>query len=362
MYNILAGLKEYFRRQEIVTDNVIFRLHYIFTTVLLIAFSLLVTATQYVGNPIQCINDNDIPIHVINTYCWISTTFTIPTSFMRAVGSEVPHPGLGAGLYESKDQKHYAYYQWVCFILFFQAILCYVPRWLWSAWEGGLMQTIVLGLNSGLKTVEERTVKKRILIDYLLVHFKQHNMYAIRYWFCEVLCLVNIIGQLYLMNRFTGGEFFSYGLKVLSFANADQEERFDPMVYVFPRVTKCTFHKFGSSGTISRHDSMCVLSQNIINEKTYIFLWFWFIIMATLLALLIVYRAILLAVPRIRPLILHARNRFVPSEVINAISDKLEVGDWWILYMLGRNLEPLVYREVVSELSKKIETNESNNA
>jgi len=75
------------------------------------------------------------------------------------------------------------------------------------------MQTIVLGLNSGLKTVEERTVKKKILIDYLLVHIKQHNMYAIRYWFCEVLCLVNIIGQLYLMNRFTGGEFFSYGLK-----------------------------------------------------------------------------------------------------------------------------------------------------
>lgn len=49
-------------------------------------------------------------------------------------------------------------------------------------------------------------------------------------------------------------------------------------------------------------------------------------------------------------------------QVINGISNKLEVGDWWILYMLGRNLEPLVYREVVSELSKKVETNESNNA
>ena len=77
---------------------------------------------------------------------------------------------------------------------------------------------------------------------------------------------------------------------MLSFANADQEQRYDPMIFVFPRVTKCTFHKFGASGTISRHDSMCVLSQNIINEKTYIFLWFWFIIMATLLALLLVYR------------------------------------------------------------------------
>jgi len=48
--------------------------------------------------------------------------------------------------------------------------------------------------------------------------------------------------------------------------------------------------------------------------------------------------------------------------VIDGISSKLDVGDWWILYMLGRNLEPLVYKEVVSELSKKVETNESNNA
>lgn len=73
------------------------------------------------------------------------------------------------------------------------------------------MQTIVLGLNSGLKTAEERVAKKKILLDYLLVHMKQHNMYALRYWFCEALCLVNVVGQLYLMNRFTGGEFFSYG-------------------------------------------------------------------------------------------------------------------------------------------------------
>lgn len=70
----------------------------------------------------------------------------------------------------------------------------------------------------------------------------------------------------------------------------------------------------------------------------------------------------LLAVPRVRPLILHARNRFVPQEVVHAITAKLDVGDWWILYMLGRNIEPMAYREVVTELAKKIETNESNNA
>ena len=38
----------------------------------------------------------------------------------------------------------------------------------------------------------------------------------------------------------------------------------------------------------------------------------------------------------------------------------MDVGDWWVLYMLGRNMEPMVYREMITELSKKIETNESN--
>jgi hypothetical protein len=48
-------------------------------------------------------------------------------------------------------------------------------------------------------------------------------------------------------------------------------------------MTKCTFYKFGGSGTIQRFDSLCVLSMNIVNEKIYIFLWFWFIILETIL-------------------------------------------------------------------------------
>jgi hypothetical protein len=39
------------------------------------------------------------------------------------------------------------------------------------------------------------------------------------------------------------------------------------MVYVFPRMTKCTFHKFGSSGEIEKHDALCILPLNIFNEK-----------------------------------------------------------------------------------------------
>ena len=31
-------------------------------------------------------------------------------------------------------------------------------------------------------------------------------------------------------------------------------------------MTKCTFHKFGTSGEIEKHDAMCILPLNIGNH------------------------------------------------------------------------------------------------
>ncbi len=46
-----------------------------------------------------------------------------------------------------------------------------------------------------------------------------------------------------------------------------QEDRLDPMIYVFPRMTKCTFHKFGTSGEVRKSvffSSLFFLSKNCI--------------------------------------------------------------------------------------------------
>jgi len=69
---------------------------------------------------------------------------------------------------------------------------------------------------------------------------------------------------------------------------------------VFPRVTKCTFHKYGSSGTVMKLDALCVLGLNIINEKIYITLWFWFVILAILTACYTVYIVALISMPSLR--------------------------------------------------------------
>lgn len=116
----------------------------------------------------------------------------------------------------------------------------------------------------------------------------------------------------------------------------------------------------GASGSIQKHDSLCVLPLNIVNEKTYIFIWFWFVILLTMLTVLIIYRIVIIALPKIRPKILHAKHRSIPIEACEALCRKIDMGDWWILMMLGTNMDPIIFREVIGELAKKIETNRNN--
>lgn len=92
------------------------------------------------------------------------------------------------------------------------------------------------------------------------------------------------------MNRFFDGEFFQFGINVIRFMESDEEDRTDPMIFIFPRMTKCTFYKFGVSGEIERHDAVCILPLNVVNEKIYVFLWFWFLGLGALTLGVVLYR------------------------------------------------------------------------
>ena len=156
------------------------------------------------------------------------------------------------------------------------------------------------------------------------------------------------------MDRFFDGTFLTYGIEVISFAERDQEDRIDPMVYIFPRMTKCTFHKFGPSGEIEKHDAMCILPINIVNEKIYIFLWFWMALLLVLTFLSNIFRFFIIVSPRIRAYLMYIRYRLIKKECINIIIKQTKMGDWFLLYLLGQNIDSVVFKEVVHELAKKL--------
>ena len=85
MFKLLASLKTFLKSQNVLTDSAIFRLHNVFTTVLLLGCSMVITANQFVGNPIYCLVDLKPWKSFINTYCWITSTFTMPDAYQRQV-------------------------------------------------------------------------------------------------------------------------------------------------------------------------------------------------------------------------------------------------------------------------------------
>lgn len=354
MFDVFGSVKGLLKLDQVCIDNNIFRLHYKATVIILVAFSLLVTSRQYIGDPIDCIVD-EIPLNVMDTYCWIYSTFTIPNRLSGVVGKDIVQPGVGSHNEAEDEVKYHKYYQWVCFVLFFQAICFYIPRYLWKTWEGGRIKMLVMDLNCPVVNDEAKEDRKKILLDYFVENLNRHNFYAFRFFICEALNFINVFVQIYFMDYFLGGEFSTYGSDVLSYTEKEPEERDDPMSRVFPKVTKCTFHKYGPSGSVQKFDGLCVLPLNIVNEKIFVFLWFWFIALTILSAISLVYRVAVCFWPKVRLYLLRARSRLSSHEDVEQIADKCQIGDWFILYQLGKNIDPLIYKEVITDLAQKLD-------
>lgn len=61
----------------------------------------------------------------------------------------------------------------------------------------------------------------------------------------------------------------------------------------------------------------------------------------------------------LRAKILSARNRMIPGDIARRVSQKLDLGDWWLIYMLSRNLDPIVFKDVLAQLLERLELRSS---
>lgn len=343
-------------------DNSAFRIHYRLTFAMLLACTTLVCSRQYIGEHIRCIATG-VPSDVVNTFCFFTTTYTLPDA------NNTAHPGVGPHTYSRpggppERRVQHAYYQWVPFVLFVQALLFCVPHWLWRAYEAGTIALLVNGLQrlylkadgdqdvtaGSLKIPSEATRWNRMrdVMNHLdtVTRFRVNRNWAAALVGCEVLNLVNVLFQLKLMDRFLGGQFYSYGLRVF-------DDDGGPFDRVFPKMTKCDFHKYGPSGTIQTHDAMCVMALNIINEKIYAVLWFWFVfVLLPVSVSALLWRAVQFA--------LHSRetfNRMVLREAspgarldpvdLAVVAQQTTYSDWLFMYYLAGNMDGSVFRDLL---------------
>ncbi|XP_045615509.2 innexin inx2 [Procambarus clarkii] len=355
MFDVFGTIRQLLKLDKVKIDNVIFSLHYKVTMVILVSFSLLVTNKQYFGDPIDCMVDA-LDSHTIDMFCWIQSTFTIPSLTGAVVGEEVAHPGVANRKASTLNDhhhdgeefavRHHKYYQWVVLFLFLQAGMFYVPRYMWKSWEGGRVRGLVGELCLPISSPDLRKERINMAVNYFDKNLHHHNLYAYQFFVCELLNFVNVVGQFYFTDRFLDFGFTKYGPRVLDYSQ-DSSSGHDPMDEIFPKVAKCTFHRFGPSGTIMRHDALCVLPLNILNQKIFVFLWFWFVVVAVISAFGLLYR-LATFLPGFRHLLLRGRSRLASAEKVEAISTKCHIGDWFILYLVARNMDPYVFKEFIN--------------
>jgi hypothetical protein len=150
---------------------------------------------------------------------------------------------------------------WMSLLFIITATLFYAPRYLWKIWESNRIRSLTCDLNNPLLDDVKRKRQIGILIQYFKCNFNCQNFYAYRFFICEFLNLFNVILQIYFVDKFLGNEFTTYGRDVMRFSEIDQELRVDPMIKIFPKVTKCIFRMYGPTGSIQIIDG----EINLIN-------------------------------------------------------------------------------------------------
>ena len=65
------------------------QLHYRATFVVLLVCMMLVSTRQFIGDPIDCIADG-VPGGTLNLFCWIHSTFSVPSRWGAARYSSCP--------------------------------------------------------------------------------------------------------------------------------------------------------------------------------------------------------------------------------------------------------------------------------
>jgi len=383
-YGFLSNFRGLAKKEEVAIDNSVFRLHYRYTVFLLVLCSGLLTATQFFGSPITChMRGENLAPGMVTNYCWIHGTYTLKyinkpvvrnyddlneaeKQHVRRYGWSrqllaAAHPGYGTFHPRLHKKIYHMYYQWVFLFFCIQALMFYAPRIIWKGFEGGRLKFCAQEMTSPELEDEKRRERVNKLLKCYRKFKSKGQGYAYKFLVMELFNLTNAVAQMLLMDKLMGERWIDYGLRLWNHYNFEGEQMYqvDPMHEVFPKMTKCDFFTHSSAGQVDKSDAMCLLPLNIVNEKIFLVLWAWFIILVTCSALALVYRLCMILFPPGRMWMLNkdgSKWKHIASAVENS---KYE--DWFLLRQMSKNVDSETFAEFLRSLNKEEDLGNNNN-
>jgi len=319
-------------------DDWVDRLNHIYTVYILILFGIFIASGQYAGDPIQCwcpAHFTGSYVSYTKSYCWIKNTYYLPMHETISQDND------------SHREQEITYYQWIPLILLFMAFMFKFPHFIWRMLAGfsGINLNKVVEMTATTQLVDRK--KREQIIEQIAMYLDRwlesnrqyHWNVMVRmkqraskfcfmcnkregtfltglYLFIKVLFVVNIVCQFFIVNEFLGGFFQMWGPEA---ANSLWEETITKESRRFPRVTLCDF-QIRQLQNIQDYTVQCVLPINLFNEKIFVFLWFWFVLVAvvTCISLLIWFWRVVFR----RNRVVIVKKYLKISDVLNTAEDK----------------------------------------
>lgn len=176
------------------------------------------------------------------------------------------------------------------------ALLFLVPRFLWHAYtrQGGLnIRRLVQTIKDKPDAEKGVDFVRRVLQSYLDTQNTLHGTiccgvrirnfyfgYTLVYFIIKTLYIINTLTQFFLLNAFLSFNFSAYGADAIGKLFSGDNDWFESPR--FPRVTMCDFMIRHLGSNQHWYAIQCNLPINIYNEKIFIGVWLWLIVLTIL--------------------------------------------------------------------------------
>jgi len=336
---IISNLLKWFKGDELSIDNMLFRLHHQASTFVIMFGLLFIFLENHLdGRAIVCQGGDQYA----RSYCWIHGTAYVREHLQgKATGCFVDQSKIES----EADAPVTAYYLWLPFLLTFCFGFAKFPRSVWRNFlEGGLLRNII-GPQADPSAIATN------FLDFRGRYAKYHLYFG----FCEFLNLIMVIVSMFVTDGLLLNKFFSYGQEVLNYIwsvkHIGPDGKYlthDPMCELFPTEVACYIRIGATTGAVDRSNYLCILSNNLFNQKYFFVLWLWWFFLIAISVLGIVYRLARIMVPDLSRSILTRNVRAWRLENLD-----LSGADCFVLDKLSDNMPMQDMDQVLGEIAKR---------
>eukprot|EP00092_Neocalanus_flemingeri_P018947 GFUD01020527.1.p1 GENE.GFUD01020527.1~~GFUD01020527.1.p1 ORF type:complete len:460 (+),score=47.04 GFUD01020527.1:248-1627(+) len=384
---IINRVLKWFTKDGLVIESPLFKLHHQMSTFIIMIGFIFISVENYLDTKaILCHTGAQFSAYA-KSYCWIHGTAYVRTHLQgTATGCFVDQSRLQS----EEDAPITAYYLWLPYLLSLLFAFAKLPHSIWKRFfENNLIVHILGGQNNGQNPNQNqhqnqnenkqenhnggqgpqnqtpgqgknknRSNRSRPLeIAQNFVDFRsKYNHYHKKFAFWEATNILTVLLSMQTTHWILNYKFFPYGLEVIEYISSYGQQPggrslHDPMCELFPTEVACNINIGSTTGAIDRTNFLCILGNNLFNQKYFFVLWLWWVLLLFISILGIFYRWGRIAVPSFSRYLLARKIHGKQLQRLHLTS-----GDCFVLEMVLDNMSqtPKMIDQMLEEVEKKL--------